>query len=188
MVDSDSESQGSCAACIESEFWAQQRLQSSQESMSISIREPSHGPQLWAILGTPTARKQSDKKSLIQSSCLQWRLAYDLTTRQTYPFDNVSRTDQRSIVLDLHLKDLSANAVHDDLVATLGTKAVAHNTMTRYLREAKLGTAEVTLDPKPSSPHFDDPDRDILAALEEKTVFVRARICPSHPNPTRYRL
>jgi hypothetical protein len=55
--------------------------------------------------------------------------------------------DQRSIVLYLLLKWLSAHAIHDDLVATLGPKAVAYSMVTRYLREAKLGTAEVTLDP-----------------------------------------
>jgi hypothetical protein len=58
--------------------------------------------------------------------------------------------------------------IHDDFVATFGPKAVAYSTVTGYLREAKFGTTEVTLDPEPSSPHLDDSDRDILAALEEK--------------------
>jgi hypothetical protein len=31
---------------------------------------------------------------------------------------------------------------------------MAYNTVTYYLREAKLGTAEVTRDPEPSSPHI----------------------------------
>jgi hypothetical protein len=56
--------------------------------------------------------------------------------------------DQSSIVLYLHLKALSAHAIHDDLVATLGPKAVAYSRVTRYLREAKVGTSEVTLDPE----------------------------------------
>jgi hypothetical protein len=76
--------------------------------------------------------------------------------------------DQRSIVLYLHLKGLSAHAIHDDLGATLGPTAGAYNAVTCYLREAKLGTAEVTLDPEPSSPRLDDSDRDILAARKEK--------------------
>jgi hypothetical protein len=76
--------------------------------------------------------------------------------------------DQRSIVLCLYLKGLSAHAIHDDLVATLDPKAVSYSTVTRYLDEVKLGIAEATLDPEPSSCHLDDSDRDILAVQEEK--------------------
>jgi hypothetical protein len=39
--------------------------------------------------------------------------------------------------------------------------------VTRDLHEAKLGTAQVTLDPEPSSPRLGDSDWDISAALEE---------------------
>jgi hypothetical protein len=80
----------------------------------------------------------------------------------------VSKMDQRSIVLYFHLKWLSAHVIYDDLVATLGPKAVAYHRITRYLCEAKLGTAAVTLKPEPSSPHLDDSDRTVLAALEER--------------------
>jgi hypothetical protein len=45
---------------------------------------------------------------------------------------------------------------------------VADNTLTGYLREAKLGTAEVTLDPEANSPHIDDSDLYILETVEEK--------------------
>jgi hypothetical protein len=98
--------------------------------------------------------------------------------------------DQRSIVLYLHLKELSAHTIHDDLVAALGPKAVAYSRVTRYLREAKLGTAEVTLSPEQSSPHLDDSDRAILAVLEEKES--RFRPCENLPRtppaqPTRPR-
>jgi hypothetical protein len=89
--------------------------------------------------------------------------------------------DQRSTVPYLHLKRLLAHAIHDDLVATLGSKAVAFNTVTRDLREAKLSTAEVTLDPKPSSPHLDDSDPALLAALEEKKN--RFRLWEHLPEP-----
>jgi hypothetical protein len=64
----------------------------------------------------------------------------------------VSTMAQKSMTIHLHLKRLSAQVIHDDRVATLGHKAVAHKTVTSYLREAKLGTAEVTLDPESSSP------------------------------------
>jgi hypothetical protein len=67
--------------------------------------------------------------------------------------------DQSSIVLCLHLNGLSDHAIHDDLVATLGPKAMANSMVTRYLRKAKPGTAEVTLDPESRSSHFDNSDR-----------------------------
>jgi hypothetical protein len=88
---------------------------------------------------------------------------------------------QRLIVLYLCLKGLSVHAIHDDLAATLDPKAVVYNTVTRYLCEVKLGTAEVTLDPEPSSPHLDDSDQAILAALEGKKS--RFRPCEDLPEP-----
>jgi hypothetical protein len=93
------------------------------------------------------------------------------------------------MVLDLHLKGLWIHAIHDDLVATLSSKAVAYSTVTRYLREARLSTAEVTLDPEPSSPHLDDFDRAILAALEQKPLSsVRDLARTTHiPRATVYR-
>jgi hypothetical protein len=65
--------------------------------------------------------------------------------------------DQRSIVLYLHLKGLSAYAIHDNIVSTLGPKDMAYNTVTPYLREAKLGIAQVTLDREPSPYHLISP-------------------------------
>jgi hypothetical protein len=89
--------------------------------------------------------------------------------------------DQKSDVLHLRLKGLSAHVIHDDLVAILGPKAVAYRTVTPYLREAKLCTAEVTLDSEQSSPSLDDSDRDTLAALEEQKS--RFRLCENLPEP-----
>jgi hypothetical protein len=106
---------------------------------------------------------------LIHSSYLSWRLVSYLTRRPTWPCGIVSKVDHRSAVLDLHLKGLSAHGIHDSLVATLGPNAVAYSRVTRYLREAQPGTAEVTLRPEPSSPHLDDSDRVILAALDGKS-------------------
>jgi hypothetical protein len=56
--------------------------------------------------------------------------------------------DQKRIVLHLGLKRLSAHPIHDNLVATFGPRAVAQSTMICYLREVKLGTPEVALDPE----------------------------------------
>jgi hypothetical protein len=109
------------------------------------------------------------------------RLVSYLTSRQTCPFGIVSGIDQRSIVLYLHLNGLLAHVIHDDLVATLGPKAVTYSTVTGYLRETELGIAEVTLDRESSSPYLDDSDRVILAALEEKKS--RFRPCENLPEP-----
>jgi hypothetical protein len=103
------------------------------QTMSIVTPEPSHRPQTWAIFRSPSINQQSYRKSLIQSSCLPLRLVFDLARHQTCPFRIVSRTDQRSIVLCLHLEGLLAYAIHDDLVAALGPKAMAYNTVTRHL-------------------------------------------------------
>jgi hypothetical protein len=101
--------------------------------------------------------------------------------------------NERSIVLYLHLKGLLTHAIHDDIVATLVPNAVAYSTVARYLRKAKLGTDEVTLDPESRSPHLISPRRfgpGSLGSLgrRRKVVSVRARTYLSHPYPTRYRL
>jgi hypothetical protein len=112
-----------------------------QRTMSISIREPSHGSQIEAIFRSQSTSKQLYRIYLIQSSRLALRLVFYLTRRQTCPFGIVSRMDQRSIVLYLHLKGLSAYAIHDDLVATLGPKAVAYSTVTGSPSFVRLSSA-----------------------------------------------
>jgi hypothetical protein len=49
---------------------------------------------------------------------------------------------------------MSTQVIHNDLITTLGNEAVAYNTVTRDFPEAKLGTAEVALDPESRSPHL----------------------------------
>jgi hypothetical protein len=89
--------------------------------------------------------------------------------------------DQRAIALYLHLNELSAHAIYDDPVATTGPTVMAYSTLTHYLREARPGTAEVTLGPEPNSPHLDDCGRAVLAALGEKKS--RFRSCNNLPEP-----
>jgi hypothetical protein len=101
----------------------------------------------------------------------------------------VHSTANPLITIYLHLKALSVHAIHDDLVATLGPKAMAYSMVTGYLRAAKLGTAELTLDPKPSSPCLENSDRALLGAMEEKlfsSVRELARATPI-PGATVYR-
>jgi hypothetical protein len=67
---------------------------------------------------------------------------------------------------------MSAQAIHDDLVATLGAEAPAYSTVTKYLRTAPFDPAKgppKTLRSKFTLFRFDDSDQAILAILEEKS-------------------
>jgi hypothetical protein len=75
--------------------------------------------------------------------------------------------DQRSIVLYLNRKGWMARVIHDDLVTTLGEEAIAHSTVTNYLREVQTGPDDASALPEEISPHIDDSDKVILRALEE---------------------
>jgi hypothetical protein len=156
--------------------------------MSISVREPSHGQQMVAIFRSQSTSEQSYRRYLIQSSCLPLRLAFYLTRRQICPFRIVSRMDQRSIVLHLHLKGLSAHVIHDDLVATLGSKAMAYSTVTRSLSFVRPSSTP----PKSLSTLNQVPLTSMIPTglswqpwKKRKAVFVRASTCPRHPYPTR---
>jgi hypothetical protein len=46
--------------------------------------------------------------------------------------------DQQTIVLYLRMKGMSLDAIHDDLVRTLGTDAVTSTTVTKYARSWKF--------------------------------------------------
>jgi hypothetical protein len=66
--------------------------------------------------------------------------------------------DQQSIVFYRSRKGLSAAAIHDNLVATIGAEAVNYPSMTRYLREA-IFTSSNPPDPLPPPDHqLDDSD------------------------------
>jgi hypothetical protein len=69
----------------------------------------------------------------------------------------------------LSRKGLSAFAIHDDLVATLGAEAVSYPSVTRYLREAIFASSNLP-DPLPPPEHqLDDSDQAILPALANKS-------------------
>jgi hypothetical protein len=46
--------------------------------------------------------------------------------------------DQKSIVPYLRMKGMDLDAIHDDLVHTLGKDAVAYSTVTKYARNAQF--------------------------------------------------
>jgi hypothetical protein len=75
--------------------------------------------------------------------------------------------DQKSIVLYLHLNEMSAQTIHDDLVAALEYKAPAYSTVTKYLRPARFDPAKSPRNSDASSAHLDDSDKPILATLGE---------------------
>jgi hypothetical protein len=45
---------------------------------------------------------------------------------------------QKSIVLYLRMKGMTLDAIHDDLVHTLGKDAVAYSTVTKYTRTTQF--------------------------------------------------
>jgi hypothetical protein len=75
--------------------------------------------------------------------------------------------DQRSIALRLTRKELSAIAIHYDLVATLGPGAMSYSSATRYLREARFVSSNSPANIPEAEPQFDDCDQAILLALDE---------------------
>jgi hypothetical protein len=78
--------------------------------------------------------------------------------------------DRQSIVLYLSRKGLSAVAIHDDLVATLGAKAVSYPSVTRYLHEVIFASSNPP-DPLPPPEHqLDDSDQVILLALANQPL------------------
>jgi hypothetical protein len=81
--------------------------------------------------------------------------------------------DQRSIVLQLPRKKLSAVAIHHDLVTTLGPEAVICSSVTRYLREAILVSSNSPANIPEAEPQFDDCDQAILALAEQPFVSIR---------------
>jgi hypothetical protein len=64
--------------------------------------------------------------------------------------------NQRSIVLDLAMKDLSVIAVHQDLVATPGPEAVSYSSVTRYLRVARFVSSNSLANIPEAESQFDD--------------------------------
>jgi hypothetical protein len=75
--------------------------------------------------------------------------------------------DQRSIVLYLNRKNLTAQVIHDELVSTLSEEAIAYSTVTNYLVVARIIPRDPTPFAAAISPHIDESDEAILRALEQ---------------------
>jgi hypothetical protein len=70
--------------------------------------------------------------------------------------------DQKPIVLYLRMKGMGLNAIHDDLVRTLGNDAVVYSMVTKYARSVQFsGRKEATL---PEAP-------DVEGSPVDETIF-----------------
>jgi hypothetical protein len=76
--------------------------------------------------------------------------------------------DQKSIVLYLSLKAMTAVEIHADLIVTLKTEAVCYGSFTHYLCSRSF---TISIDPgqsEPPNPVLTESNKTILAALEEQ--------------------
>jgi hypothetical protein len=75
--------------------------------------------------------------------------------------------DQKPIVLYLRMKRMDLDAIHDDLVRTIGKGAVAYSTVTNYARRAQFsGRKEATVPEAPDG-ELSPVDESILMVLAE---------------------
>jgi hypothetical protein len=92
---------------------------------------------------------------------------------------------QRPIVAYLSLKGMSAREIYGDIVATLGPNAVSYSLVTHYLREARFPPSKPEPHPTDVQRDLDDPDRAILAVLEDNPfASVRQLSRLTHLPPT----
>jgi hypothetical protein len=75
--------------------------------------------------------------------------------------------DQRSIVLYCNRKDLTAQVIHGDVVATLGEEAIAYSTVRNALRAARIIPRNARQFSVATSRHIDELGKAILRALQE---------------------
>jgi hypothetical protein len=85
--------------------------------------------------------------------------------------------DQKPIVLYLRMKGMALDAIHDDLIPTLGTNAVAHSMVTKYVRSAQFSRRKEATSPEAPYVERSPVDDAILTALVE--VRFRFRLCAS---------
>jgi hypothetical protein len=101
--------------------------------------------------------------------------------------------DQKTIVLYLQMKGMALDAIHHDLVQTLGEKDVAYSTVTKYARSSSFAIEKETAAPAPIDAAADAVDQTMLIALAEYPFSsvgeLSRRIClprsPIHRHLTR---
>jgi hypothetical protein len=93
--------------------------------------------------------------------------------------------DENPIVLYLRMKEMALDAIHDDLVRTLGKDAVAYSMVTKYARSTQFSGRKEATPPEAPDVERNPVDEAILMALAESPFpfpfsFVRElsrRIC-----------
>jgi hypothetical protein len=73
--------------------------------------------------------------------------------------------DQKPIVLYHRMKGMALDAIHDDLVRTLGKDAVAYSTVTKYARSAQFSGRKEAIPPEALDVERSPVDEAILTAL-----------------------
>jgi hypothetical protein len=75
--------------------------------------------------------------------------------------------DQKPIVLYLRMKGIALDAIHDNLVRTLGKDAMAYSTVTKYARSAQFSGRKEATPPEAPDVERSPVDEAILTALAE---------------------
>jgi hypothetical protein len=75
--------------------------------------------------------------------------------------------DQKPIVIYLRMKGMAVDAIHDDLVRTLGKDVVAYSTVTKYARSAQFSCRKEATPPEAPDVERSPVDEAILTALAE---------------------
>jgi hypothetical protein len=103
--------------------------------------------------------------------------------------------DQKPIVLDLRMKRMVLDAIHDDLVRTLGKDAVAYSTVIKYTRSAQFSGGKEVTPPEAPDVERSPVGEAILTALAEfpfsfssvRELSRRISLPRSTVHPHRYR-
>jgi hypothetical protein len=104
---------------------------------------------------------------------------------KTNPLSSVVSMDQRSIVMYFSLKGLNAVEIHNDLVATLTSKAKSYRTVTYYLRKPSFSSPKTPQPSESPAPILNESNETILLALSEEpfaSVQQLARRTDLHPS------
>jgi hypothetical protein len=75
--------------------------------------------------------------------------------------------DHQSIVLYLRMKGMALDAIHDDLVRTLGKDAVVYSTVTKYARSAQFSGRKEASPPEAPDVERSPVDEAILTVIAE---------------------
>jgi hypothetical protein len=85
--------------------------------------------------------------------------------------------DQKPIILYLRMKGIALDAIHDDLVRTLGKDAVAYSTVTKYACSAQFSGRKEATPPEARDVERSSVNEATLTALAN--FRFRFRLCAS---------